>query len=74
MPGFNDVDARNDGVPPMATLAGSSFYDPKYWEPKEYFAGRQQLWEREIGEMRQGTAEVGPLESLRPASAKQEVP
>jgi len=74
MPGASDVGAGGNSVPPMAALAGSSFYDPKYWEPKAYFAWRQQLWEREIGEVRQGTIDVGPLEPLRPVSGKQEIP
>lgn len=31
----------------MSMLA-TQFFDPKHWDPKLYYAWRDQLWEREV--------------------------
>lgn len=53
-------------LPPIASMAGASFFDPTYWDPEKYFSWREQQWDREF---QNGTAEVGPLEQIRSGKA-----
>ena len=43
-------------------MSSTAFYAATYWDPKQYFAWREQLWERELRQGRVGHAEVGPLQ------------
>jgi len=60
-------------VPGYGSMDASQFYNPKYWDPKQYRAWHDQFWEH----VRDGKVEVGAPEKLdgiktvEPASSQQ---
>ncbi len=49
-------------VPGVGTIDGSRYYDPKFWDPREYRAAQDAYW-MEL-EVRQGRVDVGEVEKL----------
>lgn len=47
-------------VPGQGSIDGSQFYDPRYWDPKQYRAWHDNFWEN----VREGTVDVGDPEKL----------
>ncbi|GAB3338625.1 sel1 repeat family protein [Marilutibacter aestuarii] len=47
----------------MTTIQGAKFYDDKYWDPKEYFAWQDSIWE----DPPIGRVDVGEVEAVREA-------
>lgn len=59
-------------VPGVGSIDGSQFYNPRYWDPKQYRAWHDQFWKN----AREGKVDVGNPEKLdaikiRPATAPQ---
>jgi hypothetical protein len=52
-------------VPGVGTLDSSQYYHPKYWEPKEYRAWQDSIWQ----ELRIGKVSVGDVQQLSDADA-----
>ncbi len=49
----------------MNTIPGAKFYDEKYWDPKEYFAWQDSIWE----DPPIGRVDVGDVETVRDVPA-----
>ena len=67
MPGTGDA-AGGDPfgvVPPSISVPASSFFASAYWDPKEYYAWRERLWEREQRELQTGVVEVRGIEQVK---------
>ena len=47
-------------IPGQGSIDGSKFYDPKYWDPREYRAWHDNFWEN----IRDGAVTVGEPEKL----------
>ena len=73
VPGLRDTSSKDgakidgDMVATM-TIPATSFYDSKYWDPKEYYAWRDRLWELEMRELQSGQVEVGDVQTIDPDS------
>ena len=70
VPGLIDTGAAKsdpNAVVATMTIPASAFYDSKYWDPKEYYAWRERLWELEVREILTGQVEVGEVEKVRSA-------
>lgn len=60
-------------VPGQGSIDGTQFYNPRYWDPKQYRAWHDDFWEN----VKEGTVDVGDPEKLdalktRPATAPTE--
>lgn len=47
-------------VPGVGTIDGSEYYNPKYWEPEQYRAWQDSIWQ----ELRTGRVDVGTVEQV----------
>ena len=66
MPGAGDAAGGDPhGVIPMISVPASSFYASAYWDPKEYYAWRERLWEHEQRELQPGVVEVHGIEQVK---------
>ncbi len=57
-------------IPGHGTIDGSKYYDPKYWDPKQYRAWHDDFWET----AREATVEVGEPEKVDDSSPAQPKP
>ena len=72
IPGIGDAgggDPSGAGTPTISVPA-SSFYDSAYWDPKQYYAWRERLWEREQRELQTGVVEVRGIEQVKTEAAE----
>ena len=74
IPGIGDAgggDPSGAGTPTISVPA-SSFYDSAYWDPKQYYAWRDRLWEREQRELQPGVVEVREIEQVKTGTTGKE--
>ena len=67
VPGIGDAgggDPSGAGTPTISVPA-SSFFASAYWDPKQYYAWRERLWEREQRELQAGVVEVRGIEQVK---------
>ena len=67
MPGIGDAVGSDPfgAVPPSISVPASSFFASAYWDPKQYYAWRERLWELEQREMQSGMVEVRGVEQVK---------
>lgn len=67
IPGIGGVAGGDpvDGGTPTFSVPASSFYASAYWDPKQYYAWRERLWELEQREMQAGIVEVRDIEKIK---------
>ena len=67
VPGIGDAgggDPSGAGTPTISVPA-SSFFASAYWDPRQYYAWRERLWEREQRELQTGVVEVRGIEQVK---------